>query len=711
MSRRNHQELGQAFRDGNIKNLGCEALGLLQEACDSMNLKNDRLQVWEATRLLAPEELVPISQSLITSELASAFNLIPESATTFADEEVDTLLTLRNRGNSSSSLDVHPIKFLQEKLNSPLPSGIDDGARNGLPTSGIDIGARNGLPTSGIDNGLAGNCAGEENLNLLPSPRLENGAGNGLPTSAGEVASLLSLLSQRNSNSSLNLLPISSSQENFHLPGSSRLQNGAGNGLLTSTGEVETLLALRTHGNSNSSLDLSSLQENFILPGSCRLENGAENNVPTSAGEIETLFALRRQGNSSSSLDLHPTSSLHENFLLPGSSRLENEAGNGVPTSAGEVETFLALRSQGTSSSSLDLHPASYLQENFHLPGSSRLENGSKNGLPISAGPVETLFALRNQGTSSSSLDLLPTSSLQENFLFPGSSRLENGPGNGVSSLNFSYCDQFAKEWNLGGGAWNQGTNPISLFQNGYGEKMHNPNCMAYPPWERRLEDSYGRGIGGADSSDCGGGSSEKRPRKCFDMEFEDADSCTYFGEPAARTLKRPRLVWTPQLHKRFVDAVAHLGIKNAVPKNIMQLMNVDSLTRENVASHLQKYRLYLKRMQGFSQEGPSVSDHLFASTPVPPSLTGSSHFLSHHREDISPLLMPLPRSGVGLSHMVAPLAPSPTYSSFDHMYNALARSSAQRLPPGHQGYVTDIRGQPASPERRVLTLFPTSGH
>lgn len=68
-------------------------------------------------------------------------------------------------------------------------------------------------------------------------------------------------------------------------------------------------------------------------------------------------------------------------------------------------------------------------------------------------------------------------------------------------------------------------------------------------------------------------------------------------GDEPARTLKRPRLVWTPQLHKRFVDAVAHLGIKNAVPKTIMQLMSVDGLTRENVASHLQKYRLYLKRL------------------------------------------------------------------------------------------------------------------
>ena len=38
-----------------------------------------------------------------------------------------------------------------------------------------------------------------------------------------------------------------------------------------------------------------------------------------------------------------------------------------------------------------------------------------------------------------------------------------------------------------------------------------------------------------------------------------------------ARALKRPRLVWTAKLHKRFVEAVEQLGLKNAVPKTIMQ--------------------------------------------------------------------------------------------------------------------------------------------
>ena len=39
-----------------------------------------------------------------------------------------------------------------------------------------------------------------------------------------------------------------------------------------------------------------------------------------------------------------------------------------------------------------------------------------------------------------------------------------------------------------------------------------------------------------------------------------------------ARALKRPRLVWTSKLHQCFVDAVEQLGLKNAVPKTIMQV-------------------------------------------------------------------------------------------------------------------------------------------
>ncbi|GMI92168.1 PHYTOCLOCK 1, LUX ARRHYTHMO [Hibiscus trionum] len=125
------------------------------------------------------------------------------------------------------------------------------------------------------------------------------------------------------------------------------------------------------------------------------------------------------------------------------------------------------------------------------------------------------------------------------------------------------------------------------------------------------------------DGSGSGSGTEPKKMRKMDSTQ--EANSAVRTTEnsddPSGKTSKRSRLVWTPQLHKRFVDVVAHLGIKNAVPKTIMQLMNVEGLTRENVASHLQKYRLYLKRMHGVSNEGPSASDQLFASTPVPQSI------------------------------------------------------------------------------------------
>jgi SHAQKYF class myb-like DNA-binding protein len=47
------------------------------------------------------------------------------------------------------------------------------------------------------------------------------------------------------------------------------------------------------------------------------------------------------------------------------------------------------------------------------------------------------------------------------------------------------------------------------------------------------------------------------------------------------------------------MNAVAVLGINAAVPKEIMKLMNVPGVTRENVASHLQKHRIMLKKMAG----------------------------------------------------------------------------------------------------------------
>ncbi|KAK4281985.1 hypothetical protein QN277_013419 [Acacia crassicarpa] len=216
-------------------------------------------------------------------------------------------------------------------------------------------------------------------------------------------------------------------------------------------------------------------------------------------------------------------------------------------------------------------------------------------------------------------------------------------------------------------------------------------------------------------------------------------------GDEPARTLKRPRLVWTPQLHKRFVDAVAHLGIKNAVPKTIMQLMSVDGLTRENVASHLQKYRLYLKRMQGLSAGGGGggggggplaasadpATDHLFASSPVPPHFLNptrpnSDHFLPfvpvqtlqhhhHHQQHMAaaaaaahPQLQPQYHRQVGQFG-------SPPNGHFEHPFltrqpqaQPLHRMGAPMHNPVAANYVEDMESANAAGARKVLTLFPT---
>jgi SHAQKYF class myb-like DNA-binding protein len=86
---------------------------------------------------------------------------------------------------------------------------------------------------------------------------------------------------------------------------------------------------------------------------------------------------------------------------------------------------------------------------------------------------------------------------------------------------------------------------------------------------------------------------------------------------------KRPRVHWSSEMHAQFVSAVNNLGVDRAVPKKILELMRVEGLTRENVASHLQKYRLYLKKASRMEGAPPSPGlaplPVLGACGPVPP--------------------------------------------------------------------------------------------
>ncbi|CAI9296655.1 unnamed protein product [Lactuca saligna] len=113
------------------------------------------------------------------------------------------------------------------------------------------------------------------------------------------------------------------------------------------------------------------------------------------------------------------------------------------------------------------------------------------------------------------------------------------------------------------------------------------------------------RGGGGDDNHDSEYGSSvneggENGLLTCHKKRrsIKEEDDCELESDDPSAS-KKPRVVWSVELHQQFVSAVNQLGIDKAVPKRILELMNVPGLTRENVASHLQKFRLYLKRLSG----------------------------------------------------------------------------------------------------------------
>ncbi|KAL9234829.1 hypothetical protein vseg_009654 [Gypsophila vaccaria] len=94
-------------------------------------------------------------------------------------------------------------------------------------------------------------------------------------------------------------------------------------------------------------------------------------------------------------------------------------------------------------------------------------------------------------------------------------------------------------------------------------------------------------------------------------------------SEDSDPTTKRERIKWTAERHQKFLHAVEILGGEDkAVPKKIRELMNLPDITREKVASHLQKYRKSIKMAREESLKRQSenhnhVLSHLLTSAPM----------------------------------------------------------------------------------------------
>ncbi|XP_073126500.1 transcription factor HHO6-like [Henckelia pumila] len=71
---------------------------------------------------------------------------------------------------------------------------------------------------------------------------------------------------------------------------------------------------------------------------------------------------------------------------------------------------------------------------------------------------------------------------------------------------------------------------------------------------------------------------------------------------------KKQRRSWSPELHHRFVEALLKLGGPGAAtPRLIRENMAVDGLTLDQVKSHLQKYRIHMKKSNPSANIQPHV--------------------------------------------------------------------------------------------------------
>ncbi|KAI7741540.1 hypothetical protein M8C21_026410, partial [Ambrosia artemisiifolia] len=129
----------------------------------------------------------------------------------------------------------------------------------------------------------------------------------------------------------------------------------------------------------------------------------------------------------------------------------------------------------------------------------------------------------------------------------------------------------------------------------------------------------------------------------------------------SSHTHRKTRRCWSPDLHRRFVNALQMLGGSQvATPKQIRELMKVDGLTNDEVKSHLQKYRLHTRRPSPSPQSTGTTTPQLvvLGGIWVPPEYATAAgaqtlytthpnathnnpHYITHQEFYPSPVLPP----------------------------------------------------------------------
>ncbi|KAK9026871.1 hypothetical protein V6N11_066730 [Hibiscus sabdariffa] len=147
---------------------------------------------------------------------------------------------------------------------------------------------------------------------------------------------------------------------------------------------------------------------------------------------------------------------------------------------------------------------------------------------------------------------------------------------------------------------------------------------------------------------------------------------------------RKARRCWSPDLHRRFVNALQMLGGSQvATPKLIRELMKVDGLTNDEVKSHLQKYRLHTRTPspQAVGASAPQLV--VLGGIWVPPEYATAAHsggtalYGAHH----APPHFCAPPMRQEFYSAAAALPPPQLHHQYHNMSNAATRARSSPEP------------------------------
>ncbi|KAK8523122.1 hypothetical protein V6N13_113079 [Hibiscus sabdariffa] len=157
-------------------------------------------------------------------------------------------------------------------------------------------------------------------------------------------------------------------------------------------------------------------------------------------------------------------------------------------------------------------------------------------------------------------------------------------------------------------------------------------------------------------------------------------------GQTTNQPHRKARRCWSPDLHRRFVNALQMLGGSQvATPKLIRELMKVDGLTNDEVKSHLQKYRLHTRTPSPQAVGGGASAPQLvvLGGIWVPPEYSTAAHsggtalYGAHH----APPHFCAPLMRQEFYSAAAALPPPQLHHQYHNMCNAAKRARSSPEP------------------------------